>query len=142
MSKNLLPSDFVRQLNENPNIQSATEWSVSFTAEFKQFAYDELLRGKSIREIFTESGIDCDILGAKRLDNFRHNLIRESQREAGFADKRLDKNLQSPPSTEAQLLKRIRELEHRNEYLSQENDFLKKIRNAEKACARKAVKPC
>ena len=38
------------------------------------------------------------------------------------------------------MMKRIRELEHRNAYLEQENDFLKKIQELEKACVGKAGK--
>ena len=38
------------------------------------------------------------------------------------------------------MAKRIRELEHRNAYLEQENDFLKKIQLLEKDCGKKAAK--
>ena len=60
--------------------------------------------------------------------------------KAGFADKRKDKSIQAPLSTEAQMMKRIQELEHRNAYLEQENDFLKKIQQLEKDCDGKAAK--
>jgi hypothetical protein len=135
-----MSKDYVKELNEHRYVERATEWTVSFTPEFKQLAYDEYYRGKSTREIFGEAGFDVEKLGTKRLENFRNSLMRKSEEENGFTDKRKDKSLQAPPSTEAQLQKRIRELEHRNAYLEQENDFLKKIQELEKGYAGKAGK--
>ena len=135
-----IPKELVKELNEHRYVEKATEWTVSFTPEFKQLAYDEYCRGKSMREIFRDAGFDVDKLGTKRLENFRDKLVKKSTEGSGFADKRKDKSLQSGPGTEAQMLKRIRELEHRNAYLEQENDFLKKIQQLEKDCDGKAAK--
>ena len=140
MKRYPLSKEYVKELNEHRYVEQATEWSVSFTAEFKQLAYDEYYRGKSMREIFTEAGLDVEKLGNKRLQNFRHQLMAKADERTGFADKRKDKSLQTPLSTEAQMMKRIRELEHRNAYLEQENDFLKKIQELEKGCGGKAGK--
>lgn len=140
MKRYPISKEYVKELNEHPYVAKATEWTVVFTVEFKQHAYDEIYRGKSMREIFTEAGFDVDRLGAKRLGNFRSHLMEKAKEESGFTDKRKDKALQAPPSTEAQMMKRIRELEHRNAYLEQENEFLKKIQELEKACGGKAAK--
>ena len=140
MKRYPLSKEYVKELNEHRYVESATEWTVSFTEEFKQLAYDEYYRGKSMREIFTEAGFDVEKLGDKRIQNFRSHLMHKATDESGFADKRKDKSLQAPPGTEAQMMKRIRELEHRNAYLEQENDFLKKIQELEKACGGKAEK--
>lgn len=140
MKRYPLPKEYVKELNENIYVERATEWTVSFTAEFKQLAYDEYYRGKSMREIFTEAGFDVEKLGEKRIQNFRSHLMDKADDETGFADKRKEKSMQAPPSTEAQMMKRIRELEHRNAYLEQENDFLKKIQELEKVCGGKAGK--
>ena len=131
---------YVKELNEHRYVEQPTEWTVSFTAEFKQLAYDEYYRGKSMRELFTEAGFDVEQLGDARIQNFRRHLLEKADEENGFVDRRKDKTLQAPLSTEAQMMKRIRELEHRNAYLEQENDFLKKIQELEKACGGKAGK--
>ena len=138
--KRLLPKEYVKELNEHRYVEKATEWTVNFTAEFKRIAYEEYRRGKSMRKIFTEAGFDVGKLGEKRLQNFRNGLMQKATDEAGFADKRKDRSLQEPPGTEAQMMKRIRELEHRNAYLEQENEFLKKIQELEKECGGKAGK--
>ena len=140
MNRKRLPKEFVKELNEHPYVECATEWTVRFTTAFKQLAYDEYYRGKSMREIFSEAGIDVEKLGEMRMRNFRNHLMAKSDDEHGFTDKRKDKSLQAQPGTEAQMMKRIRELEHRNAYLEQENDFLKKIQELEKACGGKAGK--
>lgn len=135
-----MSKEFAKVLNEHPYVENATEWTVTFTTEFKQLAYDEYCRGKSMREIFSEAGLDVDQLGSKRLHNFRNYLMQKAAETAGFTDKRKNKSQQAPPSTEAQMMQRIRELEHRNAYLEQENEFLKKIQELEKASGGKAGK--
>ena len=133
-----LPKELVEELNNHKCVERATEWNVIFTEEFKRYAYEEYYKGKSTREIFAQAGLDAEKLGKKRLENFRCSVMNGADRDAGFADKRKDKSKQEPISTEAQMAKRIRELEHQVTYLEQENDFLKKIRSAEGACGGKA----
>ena len=135
-----IPRELVKKLNENPNVKKATEWTVSFTAEFKQRAYDEYYAGKSMRQIFAEAGLDVEDLGDQRIQNFRNKLIENASRESGFEDGRKRNSRKEAQSTEAQMAKRIRELEHRNAYLKQENEFLKKIQSLEEGCGRKAAK--
>ena len=79
MKRYPLPKEYVKELNEHRYVEQATEWSVSFTAEFKQKAYDEYYRGKSMREIFTEAGFDVAKLGEKRLRNFRNQLMAKAK---------------------------------------------------------------
>ncbi len=140
MKRYPIPKEYVKQLNEHPYVEKATEWTVCFAAEFKQLAYDEYYRGKSMRQIFVDAGFDVQLLGTKRIDNFRMLVMSKADEKTGFADKRKDKSLQAPQSTESQMMKRIRELEHRNAYLEQENEFLKKIQELEQGCGGKAAK--
>ena len=138
MKRYPLSKEYVEELRKHKCIERATEWNVIFTEEFKQHAYDEYYRGKSTREIFAEAGLDTEKLGEKRLENFRRSVMIGADRDVGFADKRKDKSKQAPQRTEAQMAKRIRELEQRVTYLEQENDFLKKIRMVEEAYGGKA----
>ena len=140
MKRSPLSKAYVKELNEHPFVEKATEWTVSFTPEFKQQAYDEYCRGKTMREVFSEAGFDVERIGSKRLENFRNHMVKKAEEETGFADKRREKSLQAQPSTEAQMMKRIRELEHRNAYLEQENEFLKKIQQLEEDYGGKAAK--
>lgn len=141
MSTRLLPQSYVKELREHIYVKSATQRVVTFTSEFKQIAYDELHKGKTIREIFAESGFDVEKLGTQRLNNFQTRLEGYAQRGDGFADKRSGNFRHEAQTDEAKLLKRLKQLEHQVAYLQQENDFLKKIDEAEKAvkknCRRK-----
>ena len=140
MRRKIFSKEEVEEFSKHPYVEKVTEWTVSFTEEFKRIAYGEYIRGKSMREIFADAGFDEKVIGKKRIQNFRTHLISKADDENGFADKRKDKSLQAPLSTEAQMMKRIRELEHRNAYLEQENDFLKKIQELEKSYDGKAGK--
>ena len=133
-----MPKEYVKKLQEHPYVLKATEWTVSFTPEFKRIAYEEYYSGKSMRQIFTDAGIDVEIIGDKRLQNFRNKLLEKSKTDSGFEDRRKNNCRKETQSTEAQMAKRIRELEHRNAYLEQENEFLKKIRSVEDAYGGKA----
>ena len=68
----------VKKLKEHPYVVKATEWTISFTAEFKRIAYEEYSSGKSMREIFRDAGFDVEMLGEKRLQNFRNNLVKKA----------------------------------------------------------------
>ena len=133
-----IPKEYVQKLNEHPYVAKATEWTVSFTPEFKRIAYEAYYSGKSMRQIFTDAGIDVKILGDKRLQNFRAKLLEKSETDSGFEDRRKSNCRKEAKSTESQMAKRIRELEHQVTYLEQENDFLKKIRSVEEAYGGKA----
>lgn len=135
-----MPKEYVSQLQKNPYVLKATEWTVSFTPEFKRIAYREYYNGKSMRQIFTENGFDVEIIGDKRLQNFRNSLIQKAEQDENFEDSRKNNSRKEPQNTEAKMAKRIRELEHRNAYLQQENDFLKKIQTLERECGSKAGK--
>ena len=122
----------VNKLKEHPYVAKATEWTISFTAEFKRIAYEEYSSGKSMQEIFRDAGFDVEMLGEKRLQNFRNNLVEKANSESGFEDGRKSNCRKEAETPMAQMAKRIRELEHRNAYLEQENEFLKKIQAVEK----------
>ncbi len=135
-----LPKEYVKDLQKNPCILKATEWSVSFTPDFKKTAYREYYNGKSMRQIFIENGFDVKMIGEKRIQNFRDSLVKKAAQGEDFEDRRKSNSRKEPQNTEAKMAKRIRELEHLNAYLQQENNFLKKIQELEKECSSKAGK--
>lgn len=139
MDKFPLPKEYVKELNESPYVQKATEWCVTFTTEFKQYAYEEMHKGKSTRQVFEEVGFDCKKLGKKRLGNFKRHLTKQAEREEGFEDLRKYNYRKESVSSEAELKKRNQYLEHRIAYLEQENDFLKKLHRWKRHARRSKV---
>lgn len=76
------------QLRANPYVVSASENTVTFTAEFKQLYFDDRHSGLSPRDIFRRYGINPDILGDSRIRGFEQSIRSQSAREAGFQDRR------------------------------------------------------
>lgn len=139
MSKQLLTSKDVAELKKNPYVEFVNNRQIRFTEGFKQLAFEEMSKGKPVRDVFRAAGFDVAVIGEKRMENFRSSVEKQADREGGFADKRADNRRREAQSTEAKQAQRIRELEHRLAYLEQENDFLKKIQQVEKDFDAKAV---
>ena len=59
-----------------------------------------------------------------------HLQVQKAEKDVDFEDHRISNYRKESQSTEAQMAKRIRELEHRNAYHEQENEFLKKQNEA------------
>ena len=140
MSKNVFTTEEVKTLAENPYVASVSKRALILTPEFKQRAYDELIRGKSIRQVFEDAGLDPSIVGETRMHGYRERILREAEREEGFQNLRKNNHRREAQSTQAQMAKRIRQLEHQVVYLQQENEFIKKIQQLEKGFDGKAGK--
>ena len=61
MKRYPIAKEYVKELNEHKYVEKATDWTVSFTEEFKQLVYDEYYRGKSISEIFISMPVVINI---------------------------------------------------------------------------------
>ncbi len=140
MSKKLFTQEEVKELTNNPYVKSVSRRSLVMTPEFKRYAADEMLKGKSMKQIFKEVGIDPESLGEKRINGYRDRIWEQADREDGFRDRRADNHRREATSSEAVMAKKIKQLEHRVAYLQQENEFLKKIRQLEEEYGGKAGK--
>ena len=132
MSKKQLNAEEIAELRNCPFVASIISGRIQFTPEFKHMAYDQLIDGKSMREIFEENGIDPEILGNARIWGFAEKLRKNAGREGGFEDQRSN-NTRKPGkgTTEQALSARVEQLEHELAYTRQEVEFLKKIHMAD-----------
>lgn len=131
MSKKLLSNEDIAKLHASPYIIAVSPRSITFSVKFKHLAYEQILAGKSMRSIFAENGIDPDILGDKRIQNFRYWVKRYAERDAGFESLRKNNCPRPAKSREATLENRVRDLEHELAYTRQEVEFLKKVQAAD-----------
>ena len=131
MSKKLLSEEAVIALKASPYVESVSERSVVFTAQFKALAYEELRKGKAMTDIFEEHGIDSSALGKARINGFREKVEIAAKREAGFENLRKQKRQKKEAAPEDKLERRVRQLEHQLAYAQQEVEFLKKIQQAD-----------
>jgi len=119
MSKKIFTTEEIKTLKSNPNVAAVTSRTIQYTDEFKIRALEEYNSGKSVKKIFSESGLSVEIIGIDRARGFFQRLSKESEKEA------------KPQQRQDSYEKRIKKLERRITYLEQENEFLKKIRGLE-----------
>ena len=50
MARKLLNKEEIAELEQNPGVEKATANTVSFTAEFKRIAYEQLAGGRTLRD--------------------------------------------------------------------------------------------
>lgn len=120
----------MRVLRANVNVLRVTEKQIEFTEDFKRRAYEAMQDGKRTRDIFRENGIDPEILGGKRLDNFGYHLNRRMREGKGFSDQRMDSRRSAAPTEGESLEEQVRRLQHELAYTRQEVEFLKKLQKA------------
>ena len=132
MSKKPLSAEEVAQLRCSPYVVDVKGGRISFTPEFKRMAYEQLIAGIPMRQIFEEHGIDPKVLGDVRIWGFARKLHEKADREEGFVDLR-EKNKRKPAkeTKEQTLSAKVERLEHELAYTRQEVEFLKKIRAAD-----------
>lgn len=127
MSKKLFTTEQILALNANPNVERVSQYTVSFTEDFKKKAYRELLTGKSMCQIFKEHDIDTDALGPVRILKFQQFVNDCSKRDTGFKNMRNEWHKRKSEPIEILERKHFKELEHEVAYLRQMVEFLKKI---------------
>lgn len=120
----------VQQLRENPNVDYVTEREIFFTEAFKQLAWEQKQFGKTLPSIFRENGIDPQILGYKRIENFSRRLREKAKNSGDFSDQRQSNHRPQKGGTAVTLEEKVRLLEHELAYTQQEVEFLKKIQMA------------
>ena len=132
MARKELTPEEVTELLKSPHVEKIVGGMISFTAEFKRMAYQQMAEGKLMRAIFIENGIDPKVLGDRRVWGLAEALRNRAERAEGFADLRRH-NLRKPgqASKEQTLGMRVEQLEHELAYTRQEVEFLKKIRMAD-----------
>ena len=120
----------VQQLRENPNVDYVTEREIFFTDAFKKLAWEQKQSGKTLPTIFRENGIDPQILGHKRIENFSRRLREKAKGSGDFSDQRQGNHRPNTGGTAITLEEKVRLLEHELAYTQQEVEFLKKIQLA------------
>ena len=129
--KDLTPAE-IAELRENPWIDSIQGQNISYSEDFKQEAYRELMDGKSMHTIFFEHGINPEVVGDGRIYVLTYRLRKRADNEEGFKDLRANNQRKpSKPSKEQTLAARVSDLEHELAYTRQEVEFLKKIHLAD-----------
>lgn len=137
MSKRRFTADQIIELLKNANVAKCSEKSISYSKEFKQKAIRQYQKdGYSPRMIFEKAGFDLCLIGE---DIPRGSLRRWRKTCAAKGLIGLNSETRGsghgggPPRTRGLTdADRIKRLEIENAYLKAENDFLAKLRAAQK----------
>lgn len=115
------------RLKANPYTAQVTPNEfVRFTAEFKEFAYQQWLHGVKPKKIFVMAGYE-NIFTTKEYSSYLVRIRKEAQSEQGFRDIKQSKAFKDKQFEKMKYEKAIKELQDHIVYLEQEIDFLKKI---------------
>jgi len=136
MSEKKFTQEEIEELQKNPYVRKASEKSITYTDEFKEYFRLEYEAGKKPVEIFRTAGFDTGVLGRSRIKSFRHGNKIKAARPEGTRDLRAERN--GRPKTKGLTPKeQIQRLKQKVKYLEQENMFLKKIESAGRKAERK-----
>jgi len=131
MSRRLLSKEEVAELKQNPHVASVSARSVYFTAEFKQIAYEAMMRGESLSSVLEMYGINTGVLGEVRIRGMAQRLYQFAEREEGFRSQKGQRKRDKEEAEEENLRKRLKRLENELAYTRQEVEFLKKVQEAD-----------
>lgn len=120
----------VEQLRENVNVAFVSEREIFFTESFKQLVWEQKQSGKTLPSIFRENGIDPQILGYKRIENFAKRLREKAKNNEDFSDERKSNGRSKGEKKTLSLEEKVQRLEHKLAYTQQEVEFLKKLQMA------------
>ena len=123
MSKVKFTTEQQQLLRQNPYTIRVTEDVLSLSKEFKEIFYKEYLAGALPRDILQKYDYPVDILGKQRIWGISHTIRKQFEKTGEFRDVRHP----GAPTTATSPEEKIRQLEHRVNYLTQEVEFLKKI---------------
>lgn len=131
MSRKLLSKEEIAELKQNPHVTGVSARSVNFSAEFKQIAYEAMMRGENLASVLETYGINTGVLGEVRIRGMAQRLYQFAEREEGFRSQKGQKKRNKEEVEEANLRKRMQRLENELAYTRQEVEFLKKMQEAD-----------
>ena len=125
MGKNHFTEEQQLELSSNPYIQKVSTTTITYTKEFRERFEEEYRAGKTPSQILTNMGINPHILGMKRKSSLVQRMKLYELRAEGCEDTR--KNNSGRPLTKVLTDdEKIKRLEQKIAYLQQENEFIKK----------------
>lgn len=123
MAVSKLTKEQIEILSSYPQVTRTTDTTVVFTQTFKRHFCEEYIKGKPPRTILKESGIDPDVLGAKRMYSLRWHALQEWESADGKIDQTNNKSELSKSKT---VEDKVSLMEHELIYARQEIEYLKK----------------
>lgn len=131
MGKNHFTEEEVLELSKNKYVKRVTESTIQFTNEFKEDFLNLYKQGVGPRTILMNLNINPKVLGQRRIDQLAARIKSQASRPEGFDRK---ENTSKGRRRKLSFNSKEEELEYYKELterLSQENEFLKKLKALE-----------
>lgn len=123
------------QLENNPNVQSVTDRTITYAPAFKLAAVKAYKEGQTPMEIFLEAGFDMSVIGHQKpkqcLRRWREAFAAHGE-DGLIQDQRGKLSTGRPSSKELSTEERLKRAEARIKLLEAENDLLKKLEALER----------
>lgn len=127
----------IKILRANPYVAVVDRDRVYYTAKFKEFFWTKYTKENMMpSEILRQAGIDPKMLGTPRTRGMVVNLKKELARHGRFIDVIVIRTRSSEIKNEMEKEVETDRLRAENEYLKQELEFFKKIREVSDAVKR------
>lgn len=120
----------ILKLSQNVYVERVTEHEIAFTEDFKRLVWAQKQAGKSMTQLFRESGIEPQVIGYKRIENLSRRLRDKARNHADLSDERKNNHRPEKKKEAQSLEEKVKYLEHELAYMRQEVEFLKKIQIA------------
>ena len=116
----------IEKIGANPYTKQITPGQIQFTAELKEYLWQELGRERSASEVLRECGYDPEELGAKRVEGLARRVRQEGALGKGFhsGPRPKGEGLMSEACSEEQ--DELRKLRSEVDYLKAQITFLKR----------------
>lgn len=127
----------VIELRQNSYVEKVSTSSITYTESFKEFFILKHHQGIQPMEIFRSAGFNPTLLGSSRISNASSRWRKQAMRESGLKDTRKE-NSGRPKTRNLSEAEELKLLKNQVAYLKAENDFLKKLEQAEREAIWKA----
>ena len=131
MGKNYFTEEQVLEFSKNKYVNKVSDKSIQFTAEFKEDFLRLYKNGIGPNEAFRNLGFNPKELGERRVSQFVSRIKEQASRPEGFERK---ENSSKGKKRKLSFNSKDEEIEYYKELserLSQENEFLKKLKALE-----------
>ena len=128
MNKSLFTTEEILTLSQNPFTRKATEHTLSFTVEFKQFFMKKYNEGITPRQILIDCGYEPGMLGDRRIWGISRSIRKQYEVSNGTFSKGSSVLAKVRNQSEAKSVKEeLHSLQQQIKYQEQEMAYLKKI---------------
>lgn len=131
MGVNKFTETEVNQLQRNKYVKKVSSSSITYTTEFKEYFIFSYGQGIPPVEIFRNAGFNTAVLGQSRISNASSRWRKQALRPSGLNDTRQE-NSGRPHKQDLTDAEELILLKNQVTYLKAENEFLKKLKQAER----------